>query len=124
MIRTFREGDLLEMNRWEKAQGLKPTQLHALPTAGWVEPKVAAGFLYLTDSSICLFDGLITNPEAPPEARAEAIDAIQHQVHKAAGALGYRQLVAVCTNDSLLRRGLTRYGYTEGRTATLLHLGV
>ncbi len=43
---------------------------------------------------------------------------------KAAGALGYKNLVAICTSDTLLVRGLERYGYRETRKATLLHLGV
>lgn len=124
MIRTFRPADLYAVNQWEKAHGLRPCKLEQLSTAGWIVPEAAAGWLYLTDSNFCLFDGLVTNPEATAELRAEAIDAIQEQVVKAAKALGYKNLVAVCTSDTLRARGLERYGYRETRKATLLHLGV
>jgi hypothetical protein len=123
-MRTFSDSDLEQVNRWEQAQGLKPSELSSLSGNGWIEPGVAAGWLYSTDSDFCLLDGVVSNPEAAADERHMALDRIQQMAGIWAKALGFKHLVALCTVDSLLKRGVERYGYTVGRKATLLHLEV
>ena len=64
---------------WRKHDSFAPLEEH-LPPTGLVAHKdkegIAAGFLYKTDSSICVFEFAVCNPEASKEDRDIGLDLI------------------------------------------------
>jgi hypothetical protein len=108
-MRAFVQSDLAEVNGWRLAHGLAGVALDQLPAAGQIEPDVAAGFLYATDSSIALLDGYITNPAAGLRERSRAVDEITSSLLRAAKAGGARSVVAVCLAGGIARRA-RRFG--------------
>jgi hypothetical protein len=75
-MRPFELSDLAELNSWYRARGDQPISIELLPPTGFIEPGVAAGFLYLTNSSLALIEGFVSNPAASSEARHQALSAI------------------------------------------------
>lgn len=62
---------------WWNAQGSYPPKPEQLPSTGFIVEEsgtpVCAGFLYRTDSSICVFEFVVSNPEATKEQRDTAL---------------------------------------------------
>lgn len=50
--------------------------LYVLPKTGYISNDVAAGFLYLTNSSLCWLEWVVVNPEADKISRNESIDEV------------------------------------------------
>jgi hypothetical protein len=118
--RRFEREDLFAINAWYKARGLPGVTLDTLPIIGQIVPNVAAGFLYLTDSSIALIEGVIANPDVIPEVRDIALDMIDLAITEDARRMGATHLIAVCVSPRLLKRS-EHLGYTVGKAATILH---
>lgn len=85
LIRRYRESDYAELSTWYGARGLSPPPPEGLPLTGLWIPSVGAGFLYRTDSSLALIEGVITNPAAPKRAQACAVAALLRALLDAAG---------------------------------------
>jgi hypothetical protein len=120
MMRRYAQTDLEEMSGWYRARGLTPLSADVLPIVGFIEPDVAAGFLYLTDSSLCLLENYITNPRASPEGRNTALDAITGALLQEAERAGYRHAVAL-TQDREIRERALRHGLVPLGDYTLSH---
>lgn len=109
-MRSFRTEDMGMVNSWYMAHGDQPITLDSLPQTGLIEPGIAAGFLYKTDSNIAWLEGFVTNPEAPPSARNEALDNIANALMVSAKALGFRQVIAMVENPRMMLRA-DRHGF-------------
>jgi hypothetical protein len=75
-VRAYDPSDLAEVNAWHRARGMRELKPECVPRFGLIEPGLAAGFLYVTDSRIVFADGLVSNPEAPAKARGRAALAV------------------------------------------------
>lgn len=109
-MRRFVQSDLDEINTWYAARGAPSIPLSTLPEVGEIEPGVAAGFLYQTDSTLALVEGYVSNPEAPSDARNAALDGITAALIADAKALGVQQVVALCTDKGIEERA-QRHGF-------------
>jgi hypothetical protein len=77
MLRPFDPDEhLTSVRAWGVAQGIAPLTLDLLPSVGFIEPGVAVGWMYQTDSRIGFLDEFITNPVASGKSRRTAVDAI------------------------------------------------
>jgi len=83
----------MEVNEWHRMRNLGPIHSAQLPDIGYIEPGVAAGFLYRTDSVYGLIDGFISNPLAPKVKAARALQAIAETILREVDRLKLRPLV-------------------------------
>lgn len=91
--RAFSLLDLDEMNRWYERRGEAPIPASMLPRLGLIVPGVAVGFLYQTDSSVALVEGLVTNPDAKLCDRAKALQIILEELVESARVFGFKQVI-------------------------------
>ena len=109
-MRRFSAIDLPEVQGWYALRHLAPPTLDMLPDFGCIEPEVAAGWLYCTDSSFALLDGYITNPEAFSRDRDAALDVITSELLAEARRAGFRHVLAYTRHGSIGRRAM-RHGF-------------
>jgi hypothetical protein len=72
--------DLETINSWHRGWDIPEMLKCTLPECGFIVEGVAAGFIYLTDASMCLLEGFITNPSLLHEERDSALDAITNRL--------------------------------------------
>jgi hypothetical protein len=93
----IRKFDLLKdydmLYKWWKSHGsFPPEPEHLSPTGLVVEVEgnpVTAGFLYNTDSKICVFEFVIADPDANKKVRAKALNFLIESMKVLAKNLGY-----------------------------------
>jgi hypothetical protein len=88
---------------WMEARGEAIT-LDALPQTGFIIPGKAAGFLYKTDSSVAMIEGLVAAPGVEREARDQAVDAIVQAVIAEAQRLGFKTLTGTTVLEAVVKR--------------------
>jgi hypothetical protein len=71
---------------------------------GSIVPGVAAGFLYSTDSSLCILEGYVTNPECDSEIRNKALEVVTEHLLAIAEAKGFTYIVAFTGDESIVKR--------------------
>jgi hypothetical protein len=62
-----------------------------------------AGFR-MCEGNVCLFEGLATNPNESSESRKEAIKALTEYVPRAASRLGYKLILALTSEPTVIQR--------------------
>lgn len=108
-MRPYRTSDLPEIQSWTQARGLQTKQKPSM--VGAIEPGVAVGFLYITDSNVAIIDYFVSNPAATKEARSLALSAILESLTALARELGFELLWAVSDSENMARRGIEQ-GWT------------
>ena len=76
----------------------------ALPQTGFIIPGMAAGFLYRTDSSVAMIEGLVAAPGLGREVRDQAVDAIVLAVIAEAQRLGFKTLTGTTVLEAVVKR--------------------
>jgi hypothetical protein len=109
-MRVFRRDDLEAVNGWFSGHRQPPMVPAALPTLGLIEPGVAAGFLYETDSTMAMVEGYVTNPDAAPADRNAALDEITEALLDCAKDQRFKHVIAICRDDSIEKRA-ERHGF-------------
>jgi hypothetical protein len=122
-MRHFVPTDLEAVNVWLSARALPPLALDSLPLHGWIEPAVAVGFLYLTDSVVGLAETFVANPECSQETRKLALDSILEAVIACARSLGVKRLFGMTRLESV-RELSQRHGFQATGTYTMLNLNL
>ena len=116
-MRPFRRDDLAEVNAWYAGHGMPALPPAAIPELGFIEPGVAAGFIYETDSGVCLLEGFVTRPGVGPKARHAALNDITENLLGAARDLRFGHAIAIC-RDSAVEKRAERFGFRSlGRFA-------
>lgn len=111
-MRRYVPSDLSEINAWHRAWGVPELPSGSLPEFGLIEPGVAAGFLYRTDSGMALIEGLISNPRSGRDDRNAALDAIGDELVAEAERQGFRWLLAISRNQNVQARAV-RHGFRD-----------
>ena len=135
--RPFEEHDIEEYNAWRIARGQRAVRLEQLPhhdqtrgefwrpassIEGLIVPGIAAGFLYLTYSTVALLDGFVSNPFAASHARRDALLAIADGILQDCEFLASMELardLVVYTSHPSIARWAREHGFTPGETHTL-----
>lgn len=113
-MRRFEKEDLADANEWRIARGLQPWPESVLPAFGLFVEEVAAGFIYVTDSDMALLEGYVTNPDASPEARNQALDEVTDGLLARCKALGMKRVVAFARDSSIVNRAISKGLHNKG----------
>lgn len=104
------EKDYAMVSSWWKAHGSALMKPEHLPRTGIIteveKQPVASGFLYHTDSKICVFEYIVVNPRANKAARNCALDALLEAVIYWAKHHGYTLIY----NSTSVERFIKRLG--------------
>lgn len=122
-MRRYAATDLPEVAGWYAARALRAPTADMLPDCGVIVQGVAAGWLYGTDSAVCLLDGYITNPAASPEDRNAALDAITGELLAAARGRGFRHVIAYTGTPSIEARAIS-HGFLAAGSRRMLERGL
>jgi hypothetical protein len=79
---------------WYKERGMDPVNPSGLPEIGIVTDRVCAGFLWQTDSSVCIAGGVISDPKAPPKKLEKALRWCIESLYRHGYELGFREVTA------------------------------
>lgn len=109
-MRVFRRDDLDEVNAWHACHGMPTLLPAAIPNLGFITPGVAAGFLYETDSNICLIEGFVSRPGCGPKARHHALNEITDALLSTATERCFEHAIAICRNSAIEKRA-ARHGF-------------
>lgn len=78
---------------WMVARGIPTMPTDAFSSRGFVAPGLAGVWLYTTNSSLTFLEMLVSNPDAPKEARRAALDAVVAAAISAARESGARLML-------------------------------
>lgn len=112
MIREYKPTDYETIKGWCKARNINAPEESALPKTGFIDDELAVGFLYSTDSSVCMIDGYVSNPNSGKEDRSLALDKITDFLICSARSLGFKFVKADTKNKSISARCL-KHGFID-----------
>lgn len=101
MIRQYTEQDIEDINHWYNLRGELRLPRDLFPEFGFVEPGVAAVFLYRTDAGFAFLENLITNPDAGLYPRIEAVKRVIDAGIEKAKALGVPRVLFLTEKSSV-----------------------
>lgn len=99
-----------EVQKWFSSWDWPMIPIDSIPENGVIIEGVCAGFLYLTDSNIAIFDFIVSNREVKDEYRDKCLDLLVDKAIERAKTLG-RDTLLTYTNLKALEDRLTRHGY-------------
>lgn len=103
--RRFEVDDLDRINAWLDEHGKPGTLTETeIPSVGLIVEDTAAGFLYITDSSVAFLENFVSNPKAQKRQVREAIDEIIKRLMIFAHEAGISRLVGITTKQSMAKR--------------------
>jgi hypothetical protein len=115
MIQRFDTKHLKIMQSWLLKRGIE-LPCDEIPPFGVVaydgETPIAMGFLRRAEGSYGIFDGLVSNPDAPGALRHQALDEVIAAVNDEADRLGIQTLIA-WTRDENTRVRSAKHGYAQ-----------
>ena len=93
-VRRYFGNDYEQVKSWFLARKMVPPPEDLLPKNGVIMDGIAAGFLYLTDSSVAIIDGYISNKDSVKHERDQAIDKLTLELISIAKAKGFKIIKA------------------------------
>lgn len=118
MVRRYTKMDEEEVMGWFHSRKLDITPDY-LPQIGFIEPGVAAGFIYRTDSNFCIFECFISNPNTSRSEREMALRQIVTDMIVEAKNLGYKDAYGFATSQSMIRHGMEQ-GFKHVETCSTI----
>jgi len=119
-VTRFQNSDYPQIVEWcEKHDKIAP-KLSYLPMHGLIVKDVAAGFLYVASGKLGILDGFVTNPDAEPQARNEALNLIIEVLVAHADDLRLPRVVGITTDSAIVSRGCNLGFVTRGNNWTIL----
>lgn len=105
MVRKYSDSDFEQVSSWFNKRNI-PIEQDYLPKHGFIEPGVAAGFIYSTDANFCIFECFIGNPAKSKEERDVALNDIVAAMIGEAKELGFKDAYGFATSQNMIRRGM------------------
>jgi hypothetical protein len=103
-VRKFQYSDYPSLYSWWTAHKWQPVAIEALPKTGLVIEGVCAGFIYKTDSNMCLIEWIISNPETDKNVRNDALDLLINKLVDTAKEMGFTLAFTSVQHQGLLKR--------------------
>lgn len=107
------------IDEWYHERNMDAPPHSSYPEVGFIVPGVAVGFLYQTDSDICMLDGYVSNPKSTEEERDEALDAITTALLDMGRYNGFKECLIISQSKAILARA-KKYRFYEQGTFTLM----
>jgi hypothetical protein len=108
--------DLEHINAWLTAHKMPPVTRHSLPELGYMAwhngMAIGAIFLRRCEGEAGIVDSLISNPDAQPQLRHIALDALINHIVDQARKVGVKMLLGYTVDASTLERS-TRLGFKQ-----------
>lgn len=118
--RRFCPEDYSQIKEWCKERDVKTLPLHGLADIGFIVDGKAVCFLYTTNSSIAICEGLMTNPNTTKEERLEAMTNVLTCIYNEANRLGFKIFKCDTKFDSVKKLAMS-FGFKDcGRTTNLM----
>lgn len=100
---------------------MTPVEKGFLPAVGHIayddRTPIAAGFLLCTDTSLCIIEYFVSNPNVDWKLRSDAIIMIIRELIEDSRFLGFSRVVASFDSDRLLEKAKETGFSTEKRTS-------
>lgn len=103
--RYSKDNDFTQLCEWYAKRDMKPT-LELIPTIGFIVPGIAAGFFMSTDTTCCILEPFVTNPDASKADRNEALAVIMKNLLTLAKTLGFTHVFGFTNNEKMAGRCL------------------
>lgn len=111
MVEEFKEKPHFKIiSDWYKGYGLAPIPLDCIPTFGLIDPKVAAGFLIVTDCNLGLLEFFISNPKSLKADRDKVLDQITADLISYGKSIGITNFKADTNIESIKKRAI-KHGF-------------
>jgi hypothetical protein len=101
VVRRYEPKDYTQIYGWYEKRSLESIPPNFLPEIGFIVDGVGAGFLYKTDSLVCIIDSAITNPDSDKEIRKNMILKLADRLVKEADNLGFKYVFTNTSFESL-----------------------
>lgn len=102
------------LDSWFRAWGYPGLgRLDAYPDTGFVVDDCVAGFVYLTNSSIAIYDQWVSDPAVEVSRRRRALDFLHHLLGELCLERGYPFVSTQVHHDSLIRQAIEGHGFFE-----------
>lgn len=101
MIRRIKAKDFREIASWYKARKIDPPAWQELSETGWIADDRVAGWLFCTNSSVAIIEGIISNPATVPSLRRESLLKLTGFMVDTALLLGYSSIIAASKHPSI-----------------------
>lgn len=107
-IKPFTMNDYETVGNWWKAQGWPVISPTSLSDTGFIvyenEVQILAGWVYKTNSDICLLEFIVANPEVRGEQRDQAFDLLFNVVSEYAKIFKFKSIFTSVENKGLMKR--------------------
>lgn len=104
MARRYQESDYKEVSGWFHSRNIEITEEY-LPHVGYIEPGVAAGFIYQTDANFCIFESFIGNPEKTHQERKSGLEKIVEKMILMAKHMQFKYAYGFATSKTMIDIG-------------------
>ena len=108
--RTLLEQDYSMLEEWWKAWGWPPVNKDVLPDNGtggvmieYEDKPIVAGFIYWSNSGMCWFDWVISDPNGNKKARPLAVKFLIQTVEQMVKDAGKKCIMSISRSNSLLK---------------------
>lgn len=121
-ISRYQDKDYNIIKKWFLAFGHTPPKKDYLPLNGFMiyikKKPMACGFVYNTDSSMCLFDFPVSNPAGTKEERDMAINELINIVKEYSKIAGYKVIYTSKCSKKFIDR-LEKQGFSSGSSGNV-----
>lgn len=104
MIKRFEHSDYPLLVEWWKSHKWPSVPQECLPQIGFIVNDLCAGFLYQTDSSICIMEWIIADKKSDLVKRRESLDILIATLSNEAKNLGFKHIFTSTPHTSLISR--------------------
>lgn len=107
--RDYTDADHRMVAAWWEMQGWSVIPQDALPKTGVIvesddKTGICAGFLYKTDSNVCLLEFIVANPLSDTMERGQALDLLIEELVERAKQMEFVTVFTMATNARLIDR--------------------
>jgi hypothetical protein len=113
MIRKIElDKDYETLSLWLKNHNKPSMNKELFSDSGFMVDEIVAGFLYKTNSSICLVENFISDPASEKNARRTAINTLFKTIIEEAKSCGFKMMFTSVILNSL-HKNLKEVGFVE-----------